>query len=295
MNTHFPPTDAEPQEGQPLYATVQKLPKPKKNDSVESLDQLRIPASSDDDNNDNTSDGESPPPLPSRLPNLEDTLEISRTEQCENSFHFDKGDKVEEKPKKSGGFKLFKRKLRRQMSDGNVDLEASPAGSPVFQHRRSKSQADVMNILENGQSHIDQSEPKALYSEIDIQPGKIEGSSDKKPPVKPYMEVDITQPPVTPTEFKETKFMGEEIEDYSEPYELPEGWREVNGDSGTYYWHVASGTTQWTLPQVAPRPKVLYQLEIVLFGAVFCWDGNNVFVDRDLHPSFMNCNPCQNR
>lgn len=244
--------DTEPQEGQPLYTTVQKLPKPKKNDSVESLDQLRIPASSDDDN-DNTSDGELPPPLPSRLPNLEDTLE--RTEQCENSFHFDKGDKVEEKPKKSGGFKLFKRKHRRQMSDGNVDLAASPAGSPVFQHRRSKSQADVMNIVENGQSHIDQSDPKALYSEIDIQPGKIEGSSDKKPPVKPYMEVDITQPPVTPTEFKETKFMGEEIEDYSEPYELPEGWREVNGDSGTYYWHVASGTTQWTLPQVAPRPK----------------------------------------
>lgn len=45
-------------------------------------------------------------------------------------------------------------------------------------------------------------------------------------------------------------------EDQNAPYELPEGWREVKGDGGTYYWHVASGTTQWTLPQVATRPKV---------------------------------------
>lgn len=86
--------------------------------------------------------------------------------------------------------------------------------------------------------------------------------------------------------------MGEEIEDYSELYELFEGWREVNGDSGIYYWYVVFGIIQWILFQVVLRLKVLYQLEIVLFGVVFCWDGNNVFVYRDLYFLFMNCIFC---
>lgn len=237
--------ETEPQEIQPLYATVHKVSKSEKNDSVESLDQLRIPASSDDD----LSDEELPPPLPSKLPNLEDTMK--RTEPTEKSFKVGKGEQQEEKPKKGGAFKIFKKKHRRQMSDGNVVVDkiksgsdgSSLAASPKFQHRRSKSQADVMKISENG-------------GQLSPLSNKEQSSSDEKPPIKPYMEVDITEPPLTPTEMKEVKIVGGESEDYSGPYELPEGWREVKGDTGTYYWHVASGTTQWTLPQVATRPKV---------------------------------------
>lgn len=242
----------------PLYAAVQKLPKPKQNASVESLDQLRIPASSDDDNDDDNSDDDLPPPLPSRLPNLEDTMK--RTEPCENIFQFDEVEQQpEEKPKKGGGFNIFKKKHQQQLSDGNVvdkikngsENDSSPA-----QHRHSKSQADVMKILENGEGLLSCSDAKEMYTEVSILSDKTRSSSDEKPPIKPYMEVDITEPPPTPKEMKEQKSMGGESEDNSGPYELPEGWREVKGDSGTYYWHVASGTTQWTLPQVATRPKV---------------------------------------
>ncbi|XP_077983753.1 uncharacterized protein LOC144438548 isoform X2 [Glandiceps talaboti] len=36
---------------------------------------------------------------------------------------------------------------------------------------------------------------------------------------------------------------------------LPPGWREVTDSSGTYYWHVPSGTTQWSPPSPVPNSK----------------------------------------
>lgn len=264
------------QESQPVYAAVQKMPKPEQNGSVESLDQLRIPVmSGDDDDDDDISEGELPPPLPSRLPNLEDTMK--RTEPAENIFQFDKVEKPEEKTKK-GGFKIFKKKHRRQLSDGNVvgeikngsekgDLSPSVTEKNKFHHRRSKSQADaVMKMVENGEA----SPSDGMYTQVTI-PSNKTSSSDEVPPVKPYLEVDITEPPRTPTDMrKEKKSMGGDREDHDGPYELPEGWKEVTGDSGTYYWHVASGTTQWTIPQVATRPKV--HLSIYALFSSFLWE-----------------------
>lgn len=52
-----------------------------------------------------------------RLLNFEDI--IKRIEFFENVFQFDKVEKLEEKLKK-GGFKMFKKKYRRQLLDGNV-------------------------------------------------------------------------------------------------------------------------------------------------------------------------------
>ncbi|XP_078369271.1 uncharacterized protein LOC144653202 isoform X2 [Oculina patagonica] len=251
------------QESQQTYAVVQKKSKPEQDGSVESLDQLRIPAASDDD--DDESEEELPPPLPSRLPNLEDTMK--RTEPGnENVFQFDKVEKPEEKPKK-GGFNIFKKKHRRQLSDGNVvaqikngnekgDLSPGVAEKNKFNHRRSKSQADVMKVVENGEGSLCPLETHEMYTEVTIPFNKTKSPTDEVPPVKPYLEVDITEPPHTPTDIKKEKeSMGGDSEDQNAPYELPEGWREVKGDGGTYYWHVASGTTQWTLPQVATRPK----------------------------------------
>lgn len=251
------------QESQPTYAVVQKISKPQQSGSAESLDQLRIPTMSGDDDDDEASENELPPPLPSRLPNLEDTMK--RTEPSENVFQFDNVEKPEEKTKKAG-FKLFKKKHRRQLSDGNVvaktndnekgDFPSSGEEKSKFHHRRSKSQADVMKVVENGQDSLMSAGTQEMYTEITI-PANKASSSDEVPPVKPYLEVDITEPPHTPTVIKkENKSMGGGSEDENAPYELPEGWREVKADGGTYYWHVASGTTQWTLPQVATRPKV---------------------------------------
>ena len=56
--------DTDPQDCQVIYATVQKPARTEKSQSLESLDQLRIPSPSDDDNDEDTSDGEMPPPLP---------------------------------------------------------------------------------------------------------------------------------------------------------------------------------------------------------------------------------------
>ena len=135
----------------PRYAVVQ-------NGSVESLDQLRIPEASGDDD-DESSDEEMPPPLPSRLPNLEDTMK--RTDPSQNTFQSDQVEKSEEKPKK-GGFKLFKKKHHRQLSDGNVtaQLKQDTDSGAIFSseterkqfhhHRRSKSHADIMTLEETG-------------------------------------------------------------------------------------------------------------------------------------------------
>jgi len=251
-------------ESPPTYAVVHKISKPQQSGSVESLDQLRIPTMSGDDDDDEASEEELPPPLPSRLPNLEDTMK--RTEPSGNVFQFDEVEKPEEKSKK-GGFKMFKKKHQRQLSDGNVakmkndsekgDFPPSAGDKNKFNHRRSKSQADVMKIVENGKGSLMPIQTQELYTEITIPANKAKSSSDEVPQVKPYLEVDITEPPHTPTDIKkEKKSVEGDTEDPNVPYELPEGWREVTGDGGTYYWHVASGTTQWTLPQVATRPKV---------------------------------------
>ncbi|XP_074865515.1 amyloid-beta A4 precursor protein-binding family B member 3 [Carettochelys insculpta] len=34
--------------------------------------------------------------------------------------------------------------------------------------------------------------------------------------------------------------------------ELPPGWRKIHDSSGTYYWHVPTGTTQWQRPSCTP-------------------------------------------
>lgn len=36
--------------------------------------------------------------------------------------------------------------------------------------------------------------------------------------------------------------------------DLPAGWMRVRDTSGTYYWHIPTGTTQWTPP--SPLGKV---------------------------------------
>uniref|UniRef100_A0A8D2J3P0 Amyloid beta precursor protein binding family B member 3 n=1 Tax=Varanus komodoensis TaxID=61221 RepID=A0A8D2J3P0_VARKO len=34
--------------------------------------------------------------------------------------------------------------------------------------------------------------------------------------------------------------------------DLPPGWRKIHDSSGTYYWHVPSGSTQWQHPRCTP-------------------------------------------
>lgn len=37
--------------------------------------------------------------------------------------------------------------------------------------------------------------------------------------------------------------------------DLPPGWRTIRDSSGTYYWHVPSGTTQWQHPSYSTEDE----------------------------------------
>ncbi|XP_029303193.1 amyloid-beta A4 precursor protein-binding family B member 3 isoform X1 [Cottoperca gobio] len=39
--------------------------------------------------------------------------------------------------------------------------------------------------------------------------------------------------------------------------DLPSGWRTIKDSTGTYYWHVPTGTTQWQHPRLSGTPQLL--------------------------------------
>lgn len=39
--------------------------------------------------------------------------------------------------------------------------------------------------------------------------------------------------------------------------DLPSGWRTIKDSTGTYYWHVPTGATQWQHPSLSGKPKLL--------------------------------------
>uniref|UniRef100_A0A673BSH9 WW domain-containing protein n=1 Tax=Sphaeramia orbicularis TaxID=375764 RepID=A0A673BSH9_9TELE len=39
--------------------------------------------------------------------------------------------------------------------------------------------------------------------------------------------------------------------------DLPSGWRTIKDSTGTYYWHVPTGATQWQHPRLNSTPQLL--------------------------------------
>lgn len=39
--------------------------------------------------------------------------------------------------------------------------------------------------------------------------------------------------------------------------DLPTGWRTIRDSTGTYYWHVPTGATQWHHPRLSGTPQLL--------------------------------------
>lgn len=157
-----------------------------------------------------------PPPLPSR-PDFE--AEEDQKKSQENTV----GQEATEKPKGVGIIKSIQKHMRN-ISDGT--------GPPT--------KTDEEKSL-NGK--------KAL----------VEGlSSDNKkslPPPKAYLITDIINLQPSTKMFGEPEMYESGAHDEDEPisssnFDLPDGWKEVNDAEGTYYWHVASGTTQWQKPKV---------------------------------------------
>ena len=81
-----------------------------------------------------------------------------------------------------------------------------------------------------------------------------DNKKSKPPPPKAYLVTDIINLQPSTKMFGEPEMYESGAHDEDEPIsssnDLPDGWKEVNDAGGTYYWHVASGTTQWEKPKV---------------------------------------------
>ena len=167
---------------------------------------------------------EAPPPLPSR-PNFEaeDDLTISQEESA-------KDEPQDEKTSKGTSIMKTIKKHIRQKSDGG-----------------------------QAKKHTDESKDSQLKK------GASNEALDGKPghTIKAYLVTDIVGPSSTKivgppsTEMFGKPEMYESVSDSREEEsvskgatDLPDGWQEVTDPGGTYYWHVASGTTQWEKPKV---------------------------------------------
>ncbi|XP_065119702.2 amyloid beta precursor protein binding family B member 1 isoform X3 [Paramisgurnus dabryanus] len=68
--------------------------------------------------------------------------------------------------------------------------------------------------------------------------------------------------------------------------DLPSGWMRVQDTSGTYYWHIPTGTTQWEPPgPVEERPTSTSPAETPADQPQMTWDDvshPNIFSDEDL-------------
>jgi hypothetical protein len=167
---------------------------------------------------------EPPPPLPSR-PNFEADDEVKKSQE-----DLTKEEPQQEKTSKGSGIMSTIKKHIRQKSDGG----------------------QTKKITEKSKEHV--VKKNASNEALNEKPN---------PPIKAYLVTDIVAPsstkvvaPPSTQMFGEPE-MYESVTDGREEEilptgatDLPDGWQEVKDSGETYYWHVASGTTQWEKPKV---------------------------------------------
>ena len=140
---------------------------------------------------------------------------------------------------------------QRKSQENTVDQEAT---------EKTKGVGIIKTIKQHIRNISDGAGPPTKTDEEKSVDGKkrlVESlSSDKKskPPPKAYLITDIINLQPSTKMFGEPEMYESEAHDEDEPIsssdDLPDGWKEVNDAGGTYYWHVASGTTQWEKPKV---------------------------------------------
>lgn len=77
--------------------------------------------------------------------------------------------------------------------------------------------------------------------------------------------------------------------------DLPPGWRTIRDSTGTYYWHVPSGTTQWQHPSYSTEDELSIsnglpanQLKVsVHYEVTPCIDYWTICVKQTLPVSFL--------
>ena len=158
---------------------------------------------------------DAPPPLPNR-PDFEAEDDETKSEEDVSKEH-----QPEKTSKGSSLIKTIKKHIR-QRSDGG-----------------------------QAKKHTDESKDTQVKKS-----GSNEALDDKPiQPIKAYLVTDIVSQPSTkmfgePEMYDSVSDVRDEKDASNVSTDLPDGWQEVKDSGGTYYWHVASGTTQWEKPKV---------------------------------------------
>jgi hypothetical protein len=140
-------------------------------------------------------------------------------------------------------------KSQEQLAKEEPQQEKASKGSSIMKtikkHIRQKSDGG------QAKKHTDESKDSL------VKKGASNESLDAKPsaPIKAYLVTDIVGQPSTkmfgePEMYESVSDRREEESVSKGATDLPDGWQEVKDSGGTYYWHVASGTTQWSKPKV---------------------------------------------
>lgn len=77
---------------------------------------------------------------------------------------------------------------------------------------------------------------------------EIQTKLQMSPGVEPESGIEVTPEPKAEPHLIELGKPSTSQKTLTKPTSLPPGWREVADTHGTYYWHIPSGTTQWTPP-----------------------------------------------
>ena len=145
------------------------------------------------------------------------------------------------------------RNSQEDLTKEEPQQEKSGKGSSIIQtikkHIRQKSDGGQAK-KQTDESKDSEVKKSASIEALDQKQGKA-----SKPAVRAYAVTDIVSQPSTkmfgePETYDSGADTREDENASNGSTDLPDGWQEVKDSGGTYYWHVASGTTQWEKPKV---------------------------------------------
>ena len=147
------------------------------------------------------------------------------------------------------------RKSQEDLTKEEPQQEKSGKGSSIIKtikkHIRQKSDGGQAKKQLTDTSKDSEVQTRASDEALDQQLNKA-----SKPAIKAYAVTDIVGPQPSTKMFGEPEAYDsvpdtrEEEQASNGSTDLPDGWQEVKDSGVSYYWHVASGSTQWEKPKV---------------------------------------------
>lgn len=151
------------------------------------------------------------------------------------------------------------RKSQEDLTKEEPQQEKSGKGSSIMKtikkHIRQKSDgSQSKKHVEESKRPTDMSREPEVTTRASNEAFDQQLSQASKPAIRAYAVTDIVSQQPSTKMFGEPEAYDsdtrEEEQASNGSTDLPDGWQEVKDSGGTYYWHVASGTTQWEKPKV---------------------------------------------